>query len=83
MGGCQTEQPLFGEEAVGPSEGCILVARNASAATTTVREAAKTHPDPSVQIFIESTTTAVLEVREPTAKRPVQIRDDKRQRVTL
>ena len=36
MGGCQTEQPLFGEEAVGPGERCILIARNTPAATTAV-----------------------------------------------
>ena len=82
MGGCQTEQPLFDEEAVGPSERRILITCNTPAATTTVQETAQTHSNPSVQIFVEPAATAVLEVCEPAAKRPVQIRDDKRQRVT-
>ena len=65
MGRCQTEQPLFGEEAVGPSEGGFLVARHASAATAAVQQAAESHPSPSVQVFVERPATA-----EPPPWRP-------------
>ena len=58
----------------------LLNARYALSASSAVQETAKPHPNPSVQIFVERSATAVLEVCEPAAERPVQFRDDRRQR---
>ena len=77
MGGGQTEQPLLGEEIVGPA---MRIFSSTSKPQSSLQDTALTHADPSVQVCERRAVAAVLKVDEPAAKRRVHVNDNTQQR---
>src|SRR5215469_11575649 len=76
----QREQPLLGKESGGPA--LMVESSSPSLAFLAAQDAPQPHPDPAVQVGERSAMT-VLEVPQPAAQGPVQVRDDGRQTLSL
>ena len=66
MGGGKTEQPLLGEEFVGPAM-MVFSSTPTSETYSSSQNTAQTHADPSVQVCERRAVAAVLKIDEPAA----------------
>src|SRR5690242_16838498 len=77
MGVLQVEQPVIGKEGNGPAD-VVIAATDPWAVRLFAQDVAQTPPDPAVERR-EGPAVAVFEVFKPTAQRPVEIGNDRRQ----